>query len=409
LSDIIKRFLVFLLFFLSSAIWATTLKETAKDSTNPEEPDKSLYSGIIYTKSVDNSDTVTKASVIHDPLNFFFYQPLTFGTQGKYNPGDFFINGGFGIWQMSPANNDRKLLDVPYNTCFQNTWNSLSHPISTIKNFGVANWFHSEIFPNSLELKHCQYFPNYFLHLIGAGMQSRKMEEWYRYNNVPLPRLCSFGTMFVEHFFEEMVEDGGTRGISEDPVSDMYIFNPAGFLLFLNDDVCNFFSKKLNLNEWSLQPSFNFRTGQLENMGQFYVVKLPLEHTHTWGLISTFGMNELFGVSRNFNGAKCLSLTGGVIINSLTDANITTSQKSYTATMRWSAGVYYDVNNSLLMSLILSGSDANRLRLNIYPGFFKIGQFSPGIFVANSNEWSTGISVRYCPIGAAVGTGKNYW
>ena len=44
--------------------------------------------------------------------------------------------------------------------------------------------------------------------------------------------------MFSEHWFEEMIEDGGHRGLSEDPVSDMYIFNPAGILLFLSDDVC---------------------------------------------------------------------------------------------------------------------------------------------------------------------------
>jgi hypothetical protein len=54
--------------------------------------------------------------------------------------------------------------------------------------------------------------------------------------------------MFSEHFFEEMIEDGGTRGLNEDPVSDMYIFNPAGILLFSNDNVCRFFSDKLSLN-----------------------------------------------------------------------------------------------------------------------------------------------------------------
>jgi hypothetical protein len=339
-----------------------------------------------------------------DSTIYYFYKGLAFGSQTKYNPGDFIINGGFGIWQMDPPNNDRKLLDVPYGVCFKNTWGSLTHPMYAIQIYGTENWFFSEVCPRSFELKHSQYFPNYFLHTLGAGMQSRKMEEWYRYHDVPMPRLCSFGTMLAEHFFEEMIEDGGMRGINEDPVSDMYIFNPLGFLLFMNDDVCRFLSEKLSLNEWSLQPSINFRTGRLENMGQFYVAKLPLEKTHSWSLISTFGMNELFGISHNFSGEKCLSLTGGVIMNGLTDANITTSQKAYTATLRWSAGIYYDIDNSLLMSLILSGSDAQKLRFNIYPGFLKIGSFSPGVFIANTKEWVGGFSVRYCPVGAAVGT-----
>jgi len=34
------------------------------------------------------------------------------------------------------------------------------------------------------------------------------MEEWFRYNNVPFPRLWSIITMSSEHFFEEMIEDG---------------------------------------------------------------------------------------------------------------------------------------------------------------------------------------------------------
>jgi len=63
-------------------------------------------------------------------------------------------------------------------------------------------------------------------------MQSRKMEEWYRYHHVPWPRVWSMVTMLCEHFFEEMVEDGGHRKISVDPVSDTYIFNPLGIVLF---------------------------------------------------------------------------------------------------------------------------------------------------------------------------------
>ena len=161
---------------------------------------------------------------------------------------------------------------------------------------------------------------------------------------------------------------------------------------------------KFSLNEWSLQPSFNFRNGNLENMGQFYVAKIALERTHTWSIISTFGMNELFGISRKFNEEKCLSITGGVIINSLTDAYISRTQQALTAALRWSAGVYYDVNNSLLASLIMTGADHNRFRLNIYPGLLKIRSFSPGIFIDNTGAWAAGFSVRYCPLGVSVGS-----
>jgi hypothetical protein len=349
----------------------------------------------------DTTHVTTGKAVQHDTAAYYFYSPLPYGTQGKYNPGDFFINGGFGVWQFS---GNRKVFDVPYTAAWRNTWGSMRHPMWAIENFGVKEWFTSEIVPTSFELKHGQFFPNYFLHVLGAGMQSRKMEEWYRYHNVPCPRLWSIVTMLSEHVFEEMIEDGGTRGINEDPVSDLYIFNPAGILLFMNNGVCRFFSDKLSLNEWSLQPSINVRNGQLENMGQFYVAKLPLERTHTWSAIAYFGMQELFGIARKIKDDQSIALTGGVIVNNLYAANISSSQNAYTANLKWSAGAFYDKKNSLLASLVVSGADHNRFRLNVYPGLFKVRSFTPGIFIDNTGYWTVGISIRYIPIGVSTGS-----
>ena len=227
--------------------------------------------GLLIAKASD-----TAPAPVRDTSKYFFYKNYDFGTQAKYNPGDFFINGGFGIWQFS---NDRKFFDFPYIAALGNAWTNVLHPMQAIKEFGVKEWLTAEVIPTSLELKHGQYFPNYFLHLLGAGMQFRKMEEWYDYHRFRCPRLWSLATMLCEHYFEEMIELGGERRLSVDAVSDLYIFNPAGILLFLSDGVCRFFSKHFSLNEWSLQPSINFINGQLENMGQFYVAKFPLERT----------------------------------------------------------------------------------------------------------------------------------
>jgi hypothetical protein len=354
--------------------------------------------------TVNRKTTLPAIRIRSDSVPYYFYQPYDFGSQSKYNPGDFFINGGFGVWQFAGT---QKVLELPYVESFKGTGESLLHPIKAIRQFGVEEWFFSEICPRSLEMKHGQFVPNYFLHTLGAGMQSRKMEEWFRYHNVPLPRVWSIVTMTVEHYFEEMVENGGSYALNKDPVSDFYIFNPAGILLFLNEGVCRFFSEKLILNEWSLQPSINFRTGKLENGGQFYVGKIPLGRTHTWGLVSYFGMQEMFGFTRTFSNERSISIMGGPIVNNLLDANVSQSQKSYTASLRWSAGVFYDVKNSALISLSMSGADHNKLRLNIYPGVIKIGSFSPGIFLQNTGEWVAGISIRYCPLGASVGTARD--
>jgi hypothetical protein len=220
-----------------------------------------------FFSAANVSQDTSKTTIKGDSKAFYFYKACDFGSQGKYNPGDFFINGAFGVWQFS---GDRKLLEIPVETEWQNTWASLTHPMTAIENFGVKEWLTSEVIPTSFSLKHGQFFPNYFLHAIGAGMQSRKMEEWYEYHNVPFPRLASIITMMSEHFFEEMIEDGGSRGLNEDPVSDMYIFNPAGILLFSNDNVCRFFSDKLSLNA-APHKANRMRTSRK------YVIKLNID------------------------------------------------------------------------------------------------------------------------------------
>jgi hypothetical protein len=375
------RFLWIGIFFIGAVVFGNA-------SANP--PPDSVDSATVQVKKAPS-----------DSLPYYFFQPYDFGTQSKYNPGDFFFNGGFGVWQFAGTQN---VFTLPYVESFKGTGQSLLHPIKAIRQFGVEDWFFSEICPRSFEMKHGQFVPNYFLHLLGAGMQSRKMEEWYRYHNVPLPRVWSIVTMTAEHYFEEMVENGGSYALNKDPVSDFYIFNPAGILLFLNEGVCRFFSKKLILNEWSLQPSINFRTGKLENGGQFYVAKLPLGRTQEWGLVSYFGMQEMFGVTRTFRGNRSFSIMGGPIVNNLLDASVSESQKAYTASLRWSVGAFYDIKNSALVSLSVSGADHNKLRLNVYPGLLRIGGFTPGFFIQNTGEWVTGISVRYCPLGVSIGS-----
>jgi hypothetical protein len=98
---------------------------------------------------------------------------------------------------------------------------------------------------------------------------------------------------------------------------------------------------------------------------------------------------------------------GGPIVNNLLDAPISKSQKAYTASLRWSAGAFYDIKNSALVSLSVSGADHNKFRLNIYPGLFKIGSFSPGVFAQYTDEWVAGISIRYCPLGVSVGSARD--
>jgi hypothetical protein len=96
----------------------------------------------------------------------------------------------------------------------------------------------------------------------------------------------------------EIVENRGNKGITVDHIADLYIFDPIGILFFTNDGVCRFFSEKLHLAEWSMQPAYNFSNGNLENMGQFYVMKYPISSDKRWNLTVLFGLLVYPGVLR---------------------------------------------------------------------------------------------------------------
>jgi hypothetical protein len=71
--------------------------------------------------------------------------------------------------------------------------------------------------------------------------------------------------------------------------------------------------------------------------------------------------------------------------------------------LTWRAGAFYDLNNSLLASVMVSTIPESHLRINLYPGVFRIGNFSPGFFVSGSEEWVFGINFGYVPVGPALG------
>ena len=97
-----------------------------------------------------------------------------------------------------------------------------------------------------------QWAPNYQQHLIGCGMLYTAMKEWYEDKNFPVPWLFSSVTLMTQHLLNETMETGPYEGWSVDEISDIYIFDLGGIILFSFDNVNEFFHDKLNLADWSL-------------------------------------------------------------------------------------------------------------------------------------------------------------
>jgi hypothetical protein len=108
------------------------------------------------------------------------------------------------------------------------------------------------------------------------------------------------------------VENGKYQGDDVDPIADLWIFDPAGILLFSSEGVNRFFSEELNLADWSLQASFLLSPVALHNNGQYFSVKWKFPFSDRWFLFYCFGMNGLIGLSYKMSGGSAVSVGGGM-------------------------------------------------------------------------------------------------
>ncbi|MDP4176131.1 MAG: hypothetical protein Q8933_19280 [Bacteroidota bacterium] len=325
----------------------------------------------------------------------YFYTGKDYGSEANYNPINLILNGSYDILQLD--NSDRRIFKLPYGIGSKNVLKNLGSPFSAISSFGWGKFIRNEILPIEMDKNGAQWWPNYQLHLIGGGMTYTAMKEWYDYHGFPSPALFSVATLASYHLINEFVENERYEGNYVDPISDVYVFDIGGIILFSFDNVNKFFKEKLNLADWSLQPSINFSDLTLQNNGQYFSVKWKIPTQENWHLFYYFGMNGIGGLSYKFDDGTAFSAAAGMrakrryVINEKTD--------QMTIDMVWNAGVFYDKNNSLLASLLLSGQKDNLLNLNIYPGVVNLGKFSPGLWmlVKENGRFFFGISTIYTP------------
>ncbi|MBE0643719.1 MAG: hypothetical protein IH600_06530 [Bacteroidetes bacterium] len=327
-----------------------------------------------------------------------FYHGQDWGSETQYAPWTLLLNGGFDILQLDRYRRD--VFNYPFAQAGRTVFSNLAKPLPLIHRYGWGNFLRNEIFP--LEFSEgASWWPNYQLHLIGGGMTYVKMGEWYAQHGFAAPRAWSAATVMTYHLLNEVMENNAQEGELIDPLADIYLFDIGGMLLFSIDDVALFFSRTLHMNEWSLQPTLGVSDMTLRNTGQYFVVKYDLPFWDKYSLIYVFGVNGLAGLTRRFNNGTSLSVAAG-----LRNADIlpeTDNPLHLTGSLVWSAGVFYDRENSLLASLILSGISSNLATLNVYPGFVDIAGLRPGCWctVTTEGELLFGLTTQW-----GVGLGK---
>lgn len=331
----------------------------------------------------------------------YFYSGKPYGSEALYNPLSVIFNASYDIIQLD--GHSREIFRFPFGSSAKNVFRNLSNPFSSISNFGWGNFLRHEVLPLDFRSSGAQWWPNYQLHLIGGGMTYVALEEWYEIHNVPSPALFAIGTTAVEHFLNEMVENGAYEGETVDPIADIYLFDVGGIILFSSDGVKNFFSRDLNLTDWSLQPTLAFPGATLQNAGQNFSVKWKFPFSERWHFFYYMGMNGLTGLSYKWEDGSALSVGAGLRAKERVVVDATTHQQ--TVDLVWNGGLFFDKENSLMASLFLGALTDNTVALNIYPGVLQFGNFSPGVWctinragklmLGVSTVWAPGIGVQF--------------
>jgi hypothetical protein len=302
------------------------------------------------------------------------------------------INGGYDITQLQNVPN--QLINKDFGRMLHTVLSNLGDPFTRIRAYGTWKFIRQETLPLGFGADNMQWAPNYQQHLIGCGMLYTAMKEWYEDKNFPVPWLFSAATLMTQHLLNETMETGPHEGYSVDEISDIYIFDLGGIVLFSFDDVNRFFHEKLNLADWSLQATIllpNYRI----NAGQYFSFKWKLPFSDDYSLFYRCGMGALWGFSRKMNTEENLSAGLGFKTKHLVD--IDPKFRERTIETGWLAGIFYDRNNSLLASVVMSGIEEYFCSIDIYPGIIKFNNFSPGIFtvIGRNGNITLGVSTKY--------------
>ena len=291
------------------------------------------------------------------------YQRLPYGSQAYFSPLTVLLNKGYD--HLQATNSRRDVWRFPYDRAFRNgVFDVLEHPVRSIEFYpGWNRWLRTEVLPLTFSHTESAWFVNYTEHLIAGGMTYRTLDEWFRVRDVPAPPVWAALTTFGAAMMNEAVENPDVQHGSSSSVSDLYLFDLGGILLFNWDPLVRFFGGTLQGADWQNLASFTFPNGQLRNTGQYYTIKVPLPRTEA-RLFLRGGMGLQGGFSRHIKADESLTVALGVDTKVRLVDPVTRGES---IELQFGGGVYWDRRNSLLASLNVSPA-ANKVTVNVFPG-----------------------------------------
>ena len=322
---------------------------------------------------------IITSSIFPQEKKYYFYNPQNnFGSDLLFNPLSLLVNGSFDV--LRNGSHTKDIFDQKYLKGWQNLFANISDPFTNIRAFGWNRFIKQEIWNFEFNKNSANFLPNFGDHTIGNGMQYVKLAEWFDYHGYSHPKLFSIIVTTSYQLMNEVIENGDHKGPNIDMIADVYIFNTLGFLLFEFDFTKKFFSETLPLYDWSLQPMFNLKNNFMENTGQQYIVRKELPFVKNISGFFYWGLNGILGLSYRHNKIHNFSIGAGQVANKIRE-NYQGGLRFLSPDLDGALAFFYDKNNSLMFSAIVTGPRIPNIRINIYPGLIPWESFSPGIFI----------------------------
>jgi hypothetical protein len=334
----------------------------------------------------------------------FFWHPMDIGSESQFNPLTGLMNGGFDILR-NPSYQDT-LTGPAYGTGARNVLQNVFHPLDAMSHIGWSHFVAHEVFPiRGFATEYGQFVPNWFMHGLGEGMLYRKLEDWYAYHDVSHPRLLALLTVTALQFANEVTENGSFRGPNQDPIADMLIWNPLGLILFSFEPVARFFTGPVKLNYWPGQAVLS-NGMRVSNQGENYAFKFTLGLPIDVRFFAYIGKEGLFGASGPINEHDHISVAVGPSLKGMQQVMVgdgTARMMIPGNQLIWESGLFWDRDESLVMSIVAGLTQAQSVVVNVYPGLWEWNGWSLGGY----GRWgqgegsSAGVTLR----GSAVGLG----
>lgn len=341
----------------------------------------------------------------------YFYHGQNYGSESQFGPLNVWLNVGLVVPGRLGTQPQLRYID------WDEGWNHVEGSITNQRDvFKESGGTQESLDKEFIPFSHPSgaWLPNYFLHFLGEGMLSRKLEEYHLYQgDSPMQaKIKAIATTVFSQFTNEVVEHELPWEQRLDPLADFY-FNLAGIVAFSFDGVAELMSNEyVDYYYWPGQAMIDPQDGAIFNQGEQYYLRSNLGLFSDIKLAVMAGMPaSAIGASFTLNESDRLSVMWGTDVGlskphekvEKLERKSTFTAKEIADLYNRSLNLYWDRKGSLMGSAVLSYDPYAQLRLNLYPDTYAgasllglpLDDIGIGGYLLASEEGASSIGVTF--------------